>query len=110
MTQVAHPPHREITRVKVLMGLAILTAVVAAAAGLAMVIVAPESGSTAEAAFGLTAAISGLATAGLAIAAAIYAQVKNLWRYAPTWLRVVAWAVIVFAVISSLWGSLTRMS
>ncbi len=43
----------------------------------------------------MTAAISGLATGALASAAAIYAQVKNLWRFVPTWGRVVAWIVII---------------
>lgn len=103
MAQVAHPHQRELTTIKVLLGFAILAALVALAAGLVMIIAEPESGSTTEAAIGLTAAAAGILTGVLAVVAAIYAQVKNLWQYAPMWVRVVAWAAIAFAVVSSLW-------
>lgn len=106
MTQAAHPQQRELTTVKALLGSAILAALVAAAAGLVLIIAAPESGSTTEAAIGLTAAAAGILTGVLTVVAAIYAQVKNLWQYAPTWVRVVAWAAIAFAVLSGLWRSI----
>ena len=106
MTQVASTHQRELTTVKALLGFAILAALIAAAAGLVLIITQPESGSTTEAAIGLTAAAAGILTGVLAVVAAIYAQAKNLWQYAPTWVRVVAWAAIAFAVISGLWRSI----
>jgi hypothetical protein len=63
----------------------------AVAAGLLILVLDPDAGSTTEATLGITAAISGLATAVLVIAALIYAQVKNLWKYVPTPIRVVMW-------------------
>ena len=68
---------------------------IALLAGLALLVLDPAQGSTIEAAFGLTAAIGGLGFAVFAIAALIYAQAKNLWRYAPMWVRVLAWGVIL---------------
>lgn len=110
MAQVAPSPNRELTTVKVMLGIAILAASISATAGLLLILLAPPSGSATEAALGITAAVSGIATALVAGVAAIYAQVKDLWQYAPSWLKVVAWAVLVFAVVSSLWGSITRMN
>lgn len=98
---------RELRNVKTLLGLAIGSALIAALSGLALLIVAPEEGSTTEAALGIAAAIGGLATAGFAIAAAIYAQIRNLWQYAPVWVRVLAWALIAFAVITTIWNWIT---
>ena len=48
---------------------------------------------------GITAATSGLSVAGLAIGAAIYAQVKNLWRFVPTWIRAIAWTFIAVGIV-----------
>lgn len=110
MTQSVDIDRRGLIVVKVLLGLAILGALTAATAGLVLIIASPPSGSSTEAALGFTAAASGIATAVFAGAAAIFAQIRNLWRYAPNWVRVVAWALIAFAVLSSLWGSITRMS
>ena len=90
---------RQIAVFKRLIWLAVLGAVVALGAGLLLLILDPDAGSSTESTLGATAAISGLATGALAGAAAIYAQVKNLWRFVPTWGRVVAWIVIVGFVI-----------
>ena len=100
----AHPDQRELRNVKTLLSLAIVSTLVAVVAGLVVLIVSPEKGSAAEGALGITAAIGGLATAGFAVAAAIYAQIKNLWQYAPIWVRVLAWALIAFAVITTVWN------
>ena len=66
--------------------------------GLILAVADPAAGSTEEAALGLTAVVAGLATAVLGISALIYAQVKNLWRFAPTWFRIAASAIIVVAI------------
>ena len=81
--------------VKMLIGLAILGAIAAAIAGVTLWIADPEAGSTAESALGITAAIGGLGAAVSSISAAVYMQVKNLWKYAPVALRA---AVIVFVI------------
>lgn len=98
------PDQSELRNVKMLTALALIAALVAALAGIVLLTTSPESGSTAEGALGLTAAIAGLSTAGFAIAAAVYAQVKNLWQYAPAWVRVAAWVLIGFAVATAIWG------
>ena len=82
-----------------LVWLAIATTLAATAAGVLLLIWDPGQGSTGESVLSVTAAIAGLLTALLAGAAAIYAQVKNLWRFVPTWGRVAAWVVIGAAVI-----------
>ena len=98
---------RELRNVKTLIGLAIGSALIAALAGLALLIVAPEEGSATEGAIGVTAAVGGLATAGFSIAAAIYSQIKKLLQYAPVWVRVLAWVLIAFAVITTIWNWIT---
>ena len=100
----SHPQERELRTAKLLLSLALVAVAIAAAAGLILIATDPASGSTLEGALGLTAAIAGLSTAGFAIAAAIYAQVKDLWRYAPTWFRVAAWAVIIVGLVITVWN------
>lgn len=102
-----HPEQRELRNAKTLLGLAIVSALVAAVAGLVLLIVAPEEGSAAEGALAITAAIGGLSTAVFAIAAAVYAQIKNLWRFAPVWVRVLAWMLVIYAVATTLWNWIT---
>lgn len=104
MIQTEHRP-RELAVVKLLAGLAILGALAAALAGATLILTSPESGSTAEGALGFTAAGGGLAAAAFAGAAAIYAQIRNLWQYAPRWLRVASWVALAIAVITSFWSS-----
>lgn len=82
-------------------GAAIATLSVALLAGLILLVVEPVSGSTTEGALGITAAIAGLATGALAIAAAIYAQVRNLWKYVPTWIRGLVWTFVVLGIITT---------
>lgn len=84
----------------VLIALGGVAALTAATAGILLLIMDPASGSSTESRLGITAAIGGLSTAVLVGAAAIYAQVKNLWRFAPMWFRILAWAAIIVAAIT----------
>lgn len=105
MIETAHRP-RDLAVVKSLARLAAIGAIAAALAGAVLILTSPESGSSAEGTLGFTAAAGGLATAVFAAAAAIYAQIRNLWQYAPRWLRVGSWIGIAVAVIASVWGSI----
>jgi len=69
-----------------LIGLAILGVLVAVVAGLVLLLAEPEAGSTWEATLGLSAAVGGLSAAVFSIATVIYVQVKNLWRFVPSWI------------------------
>lgn len=101
LTTGADKAERELRTVKVLIGLALASLLTAALAGLVLFTIPPADGSTIEGALGFTAAVAGLATAGFSIAAAIYAQVKDLWRYAPGWIRQTLWVVIALAVTAT---------
>ena len=79
----------------------------AALAGITLLIAAPEAGSVTEGALSIAAFVGGISTAGFAIAAAIYAQIKNLWHYAPVWVRVLAWVLIAYAVTTTIWNWIT---
>ena len=95
MTQLDHAPDPDAMNVaKALAGLTILAVLTAGVAGAVLLLADPASGSTLESSLGLTAAVAGLSAAVLAIATLIYAQIKNLWRYAPSWVRITAWALI----------------
>ena len=83
----------------VLSGLAVTAALAASVAGVLLWFIDPTPGSATESALGFTAAISGLSTGALFGAAAIYAQIKNLWRFAPMWFRYLAWAVLIAAAV-----------
>lgn len=91
----------ELRRLKILVGLAIASLLTAVLAGIVLLAASPADGSTIEGALGLTAAAAGLSTAGFSIAAAIYAQVKGLWRYAPNWIRQTLWVVIALAITAT---------
>jgi len=80
------------------------TVVVATVAGLLVFIFDPEEGSSARDVLGVTAAIAGLTTGVLAVAAAIYAQVRGLWPLAPMWLRTVTLIFLVGSIGWSVWG------
>ncbi|MEA1901985.1 MAG: hypothetical protein U9N56_00500 [Actinomycetota bacterium] len=112
MTQLADTtaPAREMRNLRILIGLAIASTLVAVLAGLVVLVASPEAGSTPEAILGITAAASGLATAGIVIAAFIYAQVKNLWQYAPPWIRIAFWVVAAYAIATTLWNWITQIT
>lgn len=109
MTQLSHVADQRSMRVaKTLAGLAAIAALTAAMAGVVLWIASLDSGSTLESTLGFTAAVAGFTTAGFAVAALIYAQVKNLWRYAPRRVRVAAWMVLAAAVLISIFRSITE--
>jgi hypothetical protein len=92
----------------ILVWLALAAVVVSAAAGVLLLVLDPDAGSTTEAALGITAAISGIATGVLAIAAFIYAQAKNLWKFAPVAVRVVLWVFIGVGIAITLWNLISQ--
>lgn len=100
------PDRSAVRTVTAILAAAAVTATVAAMAGLGFLLVDPVSGSTTEAVFGFTAAVSGLLTAALAIGAVIYAQIRNLWRFAPAWIRIAALGLVAVAVARSIITSL----
>jgi len=88
--------------------MAVATTLTAMTAGLLVWLFNPAQGSTIQAVLGLTATISGFATGALAVIAAIYAQVRNLWRFAATWVRVVLWVFIGVGVMITLWNMVSQ--
>ncbi len=87
---------------------ALVAVLVAAIAGITLMITEPEAGSTAEAALGITAAVAGLSTAAFVVAGLVYTQVKNLWRFMPTWLRMAFWVIIAIGVAITVWNLITQ--
>ena len=106
--EVTASDRKSLDRLMILVWLAVAAVLVSAAAGVLLLVLDPDTGSTTEAALGITAAISGIATGGLAIAAFIYAQVKNLWRFAPTPVRVVLWVFIGIGIAITLWNLISQ--
>ena len=82
-----------------LMGLAIIGVLVAVVAWVVLLLAMPEAGSTLEATLGRSVAVGGLSAAVFSIASVIYVQVKNLWRFVPSWLRI---AVVALAIVGLL--------
>ncbi|MGI9646893.1 MAG: hypothetical protein ACR2OI_00070 [Acidimicrobiia bacterium] len=101
---------RQLQRFWMVLGLAGLAAGVAATAGLALWIADPEAGTSPEEVLGVVAAASGLLAGILFGVAAIYAQVKNLWRFAPNWFRYAAWVVLIVLAIVAIVSSVLRDS
>jgi hypothetical protein len=95
-------------RLKLLVWLAVGAAVVAALAGVLLLLLDPASGSSTEATLGAAAAVSGLATGALAITAFVYAQAKNLWRFAPPAIRIVVWVFIAAGIALTLWNLISQ--
>jgi hypothetical protein len=111
MSETARTPadERDLGRFWILVAFACAATLVAAMAGMGLGIADPDDGSTWDGVLGVTAAIAGLSAGALFGGAAIWAQVKNLWRFAPQWFRYLAWgvlaAVMIVAIISSAVGS-----
>ena len=99
---------RSLGRLKVLVWLAVAALAIAVLAGVLLLAIDPVSGSSSEAALGITAAIAGISTGVLVIVALIYAQVKNLWQYAPTGIRVALWVLIAIGVAVTLWNMISQ--
>jgi len=85
-----------------IIGFATVATFVAAIAGVALAIADPTEGTTPKTALDLAAAIGGLSAGALFGAAAIYAQIKNLWRFAPQWFRYLSWAILAAFFITAL--------
>jgi hypothetical protein len=99
---------RDLHRFWVLVALASAATIVAALAGLVLGLANPDDGSTGDGLFRTVAAAGGLAAGALFGAAAIWAQVKNLWRFAPQWFRYLAWGVLAAVVVAALASSAVR--
>ena len=100
---------KSLDRLKMLVWLAVAGAVLAATAGLVLLVAEPDPGSGLEATLGIAAAIGGLSAAGFSIAAAIYAQVKGLWSLAPKPIRYALWVLIAIGVAVTLWNWATNL-
>jgi hypothetical protein len=111
MTTHASTPdiRQSLDRLKLLMWSAAAATAVAISAGALLLILEPTSGSAAEGALGLAAAIGGLATGALVIAAAIYAQIKDLWRLAPIGIRIGLWAFIGLGIVVTLFSQISQL-
>ncbi len=109
MTQLTYTADERAMKVaKTLGGLAIVTALTAAVAGIVLLIANPDSGSTLESTLGATAAVAGLTTAVLAVAVLIYAQIKDLWQNVPSWIRTAAWIVLAAVAVVNIIRSITN--
>ena len=106
MTAIANTQQdrKALHTVKTLVGVAFLAAFIAAAAGMALWLADPAAGSTAEAALGFTAAISGLGAAVATIATAVYMQIKGLWKYAPAWIRTSVMLLVAIGIVVTVSG------
>lgn len=99
---------RQLRRFWIIIASAAAAAGVSVVAGVALWIADPAEGTAPEAFLGVTAAVGGLLTGALFGAAAIYAQVKNLWRFAPRWFRYTAWAVLIVIAVVAIVSSIAR--
>jgi len=91
-----------------LIAVACVATLIAAIAGLVLGIAEPDRGTTSDDVSRSTAAVAGLAAGVLFGLAAIWAQVKNLWRFAPRWFRYVAWGLLAVIAIAAAASSAAR--
>ena len=70
----------------------------------------PDEGSTGDGLFRTIAAVGGLSAGALFGAAAVWAQVKNLWRFAPQWFCYLAWGILAIVAIAAIISSAARSS
>ncbi len=99
---------RELRRFWIIVTLAAAAAGFSALAGVALWIADPAEGTAPEGSLGLVAAVGGLLSGALFGVAAIYAQVKNLWRFAPRWFRYTSWAILIVVAIVAIVSSAAR--
>ena len=99
---------RDLRRFWILVALASAGTLVAAVAGLVLGIADPDDGSTGDGLFRGIAAVGGLSAGFLFGAAAVWAQIKNLWRFAPQWFRYLAWGVLAVVAITAIVSSAAR--
>ena len=99
---------RDLRRFWVLVAVVSTATFAAALSGLVLGIANPDDGSTGDGVFRAVAAAGGLTAGALFGAAAIWAQMKNLWRFAPQWFRYLAWGLLAAVVIAALVSSAVR--
>ena len=110
VTDRTEADERDLRLFWILVALAATGTFVAAVAGLVLGIADPDDGSTGDGLFRGIAAVGGLAAGALFGAAAVWAQVKNLWRFAPKWFRYLAWGVLAVVAIAAIISSAARSS
>jgi hypothetical protein len=101
---------RDLSRFWTLIALACAATVAAAVGGLVLGIANPDEGSTGDGLFRTIAAVGGLSAGALFGTAAVWAQVKNLWRFAPQWFRYLAWGILAIVAIAAIISSAARSS
>ena len=100
MDSAATPPAAMGT-LRILVSLALLATAVATVAGIWFWAADPAEGTGLYNTLGPVAAFSGLAAGALFIAAAIWAQAKDLWTYLPSWVRVGVMAMVLAGIVAS---------
>lgn len=104
-TERSAADQRSLDRFWVIVGLAVAGTLIAAISGVVLAIADPAEGTTPKTVFEVAAAAGGLAAGALFGAAAILAQIKNLWRFAPKWFRYLSWAILLAFAIAGLLSS-----
>jgi hypothetical protein len=99
---------QQLRRFSAIVAVAATAAGISALAGVSLWIADPAEGTSPDAVLGFVAAVGGLLSGALFGAAAIYAQVKNLWRFAPRWFRYTSWAILIVVAIVALVSSAAR--
>ena len=92
-----------------MIGVAIIAVLIATIAGIVLWLASPVSVSTSEVVLGFTAAISGLGAAAASISAAVYMQVKGLWKYAPAWVRGAVMLLVVIGIVVTVTGWINQL-
>ena len=83
-------------------------ALVAAIALAVLALVDPEADSDTETVLAGIAAFAGLGCGILFAAAAIYAQVRGLWKEASPWVRYLSWGLLILLAVVA-WGGPTLL-
>ena len=99
---------QSLSRLRLIVWLAVASVTVSVLAGVLLLILDPDTGSSTEATLGIAAAIGGISAGVLVIVALIYAQVKNLWRLAPLGIRIVLWVFIAIGVAFTMWNLVSQ--
>jgi len=106
---ITNPTNAALGRAKRLGVAALVTTTVAILAGLTLIAIEPAEGSTLEGSLGFVAAVSGLATAVLAISAVVYAEAKGLWTRFPITGRGVLWAFLAVGIVRTVWSQVSHL-
>ncbi|MDJ0923338.1 MAG: hypothetical protein QNJ77_02150 [Acidimicrobiia bacterium] len=101
MTTYAERP-KEMKTLKTLVALAVAATAIATVAGIWFWIADPAVGTTLYDTLGPVAAFSGIAAGVLFAGAAIWAQIKDLWQYIPSWVRVTVMTLVAIGLIRAI--------